>query len=384
VKSEALDLFLSEALRCTLGRAAPPAWPSAWPDDQSFHDALVARISFHGIALALLRKPALVADWPQPVRDAVRAEACSQSFWELGHREVTTRLIDALAEAGIEGIFAKGTALAYSFYPDPAMRRRGDSDILIAEAVRNQAVMALRARGFRRLDDVQPLQESWAADCRMGNTHAFDLHWRVKSSPVLAQALERAGIGTRTMPLPRLDGRALALAPADNLLMVAVNRSSHDTFGYYVDNLKMFDQDRLIWALDVDLICAAFTESVWQNLLETARASGTGPLIHSTLAFAAERLGTVVPADISQALAAEPGDATLMRYLGDMPGLARLRLNLAACQTLGAKVKMIRYTLFPRSQNMRARFPDTAHWPLPALYARRLWSGLRPGQRQGA
>ena len=384
MKSEDVDLFLAHALRCTLGRADPPLWPSAWPDDEQHREALIARIGFHGIALALLRRPALMADWPQPVQDAVRAEGCGQSFWELGHSEVIARLINALAKAEIEGIFLKGTALAYSAYPEPAMRRRGDSDILVPEAARRQAVRTLRDCGFRQLGEVQPLQEIWAADCRLGNTHAFDLHWRIHSSPVVAQAIERGGIGTRTVPLPRLHPRALALSPADNLLMIAINRASHETFGYYVDNLKLFDQDRLIWALDVDLICDAFTESDWHNLLETVRVTGTAPVIHSALAFAANRLRTCVPVHVKEALAADPGDAILMRYLDDLPGLARLRLNLMACQTLRAKLRMIRYTVFPRSQTMRARFPDTAHWPLPALYARRLWSGLRLGHRQGA
>jgi hypothetical protein len=228
------------------------------------------------------------------------------------------------------------------------------------------------------------LQEIWATDCRLGYVHAFDLHWRVNSSPVLAQALERGGVGTRTMPLARLHAQASALAATDSLLLIAINRASHETFGYFVGNVRQFDQDRLIWALDVDLICGMLDETGWRQVLEIARATGTAPVIRSALDFAAARMGTAVPAHVSEALGAQAGDARVMRCLGDLPGLERLRLNLAASPTLGAKLRMARYTLFPRSQSMRERFPDTAHWPLPALYARRLWSGLNPRQRRDA
>lgn len=380
----ALDMFLSQALRASLGGAAPEVWPPNWPDEPATHDAVIARIGFHGIALVLLGNPASIADWPRPVQDALRAEARGQSFWEAGHREVAVRLIEALAQAGIRSIFTKGTALAYSAYPEPAMRRRGDSDVLIPEAARRRAVKALRASGFRRIGDVQPLQEIWAADCRLGYVHAFDLHWRVNSSPVLAQALERGGVGTRTVPLARLHDGASGLALTDSLLLVAINRASHETFGYYVGNVRQFDQNRLIWALDVDLICGALDEAGWQLLLETTKATGTAQVVRSALDFAAMRLGTAVPAHVGQALAAQAGDAAVMRSLGELPGLERLRLNLAASPTFAARLRMLRYTLFPRSQSMRERFPDTAHWPLPALYARRLWSGLRPGQRRDA
>lgn len=378
MNTEALDRFLAEALRCAFGRAEPPIWPPHWPSTPDFHDAVMARIAFHGIAFALLQEPAATAAWPRPVQDALRAEARGQSFWELGHREVASQLIEALAASGIESIFTKGTALAYSVYPDPAMRRRGDSDILIAGGTRKTVVQALRDLGLRQTGDISSLQESWVATCRMGFDHEFDLHWRINSSPVLSDVLEQGALPSRAVPLPRLHARARALAPVDNLLMIAINRASHKTFGYYVGNVRQFDHDRLIWALDVDLTCSAFGEQDWQALIEASAATGTAPVVLSALSFAQEQLGTIVPASIRTALAADPGSAVLMRYFEDLPGLERLRLNLSACPTLLTKLAMIRYTLFPGAQAMRERFPDTPHWPLVALYARRLHSGLRP------
>ena len=380
-----LDLFLGNVLRCIIGRPASTlTWPTDWREGDAICDEMIGRIGFHGISLVLLQKPDLLVGWPQDILDALRAQGRAQTFWELGHREVASRLIEALAGAGYAGAFTKGTALAYSVYPDPAMRRRGDSDLLLPASGRRKIRRLLQECGFRRSGDVVSLQESWAADCRMGFTHEFDLHWRINASPVLSNALERGGVGTRTISLPRPHERASGLAPADNLLMIAINRASHRTFGYYVDNVRQFDEDRLIWALDVDLTCSAFGEAEWQQVLATARATGMAPVILSTLAFAQTRLGTGVPEPIMRALAEEPGDAGVLRYFDDLSGLERLRMNIAAGPTLPARLETIRYTLFPRSESMRERFPDTADWPLVALYARRIWSGLRPRSRRDA
>lgn len=384
VNSEVLDTFIAEALRSAIRRSAPPAWPGDWPENEAFLDAVIARIAFHGIALALLRDFAPLAGWPEYVQAAVRAEARGQTFWELGHREVAERLVKTLTAEGLQGIFTKGTALAYSVYPDSAVRRRGDSDILFGPNARKQVLRSLRASGFSRIGAAASLQESWAARCRFGFTHAFDLHWRINSSPLLALALEKGGIGTRSIPLPRLADAARGLAPVDNLEAIAMNRASHETFGYTVGDARLFDQNRLIWALDVDLTCSAFDDGDWQHLLEVARATGTAPVVLSALSFAEAQLGTIIPAMVTRSLAAEPGNASVMRYLGELSGLERLRLNLAASRTLASKLALLRYSLFPTSENMRERFPDTAHWPVATLYVRRIWSGLRPRPGQDA
>ncbi len=374
--TQAIDRFLASSLRsATLGDALPD-WPSDWLADEEIEQAVAARIAFHGIALALLRHAGRLSVWPEAVGDALRGEARGQSFWELGHREMIARLVAALAGAGIQSTIAKGTALAYSVYPEPAMRRRGDSDVLVSGASRDAVRRVLAANGFRQVGDKRLLQESWAADCAVGFTHVFDLHWQINASPVLAAALERGGIGTRTMPLPRLSGEARALAPVDNLVVVAINRGSHERFGYRSGEAKLFDQDRLIWALDVDLLCGTFAPEDWQQLLTIAIASGTAPVVLSALTFAETVLGTTIPDVTRHALACEPGDKGVLCLLGELGGLDRLKLEMTACPTLGGKLSLAAHTLFPGREVLNERFPEAAHWPAAVLHARRLLGGV--------
>jgi Uncharacterised nucleotidyltransferase len=216
------------------------------------------------------------------------------------------------------------------------------------------------------------LQESWSATCSLGFTHVFDLHWRINASPVIAEALERAQIGTRTVPLPAIGEGARALAPADNLVVVAINRASHLTFGYHSGDDLLFEGDRLIWALDIDLVARGLDHAGWEALVAAATASGSAPLVHSALAFAADRLGTAIPPAVMAALAQAPGDERLLRSIGALGGFDRLRLELTACNTWPAKLAMTAYTLVPGKEVLRQRFPDAGHWPTAALHARRL------------
>lgn len=372
---QAIDHYLGVTLRSVMtGQLATP-WPSDWPRNPDFVEAFCARIMFHGIALVLLREQGKLAEWPEQARAAIQKEARAQSFWEMGHRGVLTRFMDALEQAGSTCILSKGSALAYSVYPDPAMRRRGDSDVLLANASRPSVRRALGAAGFRRVGDARPLQESWVAVCGMGFTHMFDLHWRVNASALVAQGLERAGIGSRSAPLPRLSDNARAIAAADNLILVAINRAAHKTFGYRSGDSKLFERNRLIWALDFDLLTKTFGPDDWEDLLAATAASGTGPQVADALAFATSALGTAVPADVQQRLAEQPGDPQVREYLADMSGRERLWHDLSASPGFVAKLRLTGYTLFPGTEVLHERFPDATHWPIPALQGRRLAAG---------
>ncbi len=372
----ATDRFLALCVRQWRHDQTLPPWPKEWgAADAALCQSIFDRIAFHGIALLLAQHAKALAAWPALVRDKTLAEARAQSFWEMGHRESLARLIEALAAAGITGAVTKGSAMAYTLYAEPALRRRGDSDVLLPGADRRAVDAVLAAIGMVRTGDARPLQESWATNCAMGFTHVFDLHWRGNASALISHCHDRAGIGQRTVPMPRLSSAARAISPADNAILIAINRAMHLQFGYVSGPDKTFEQDRLIWAVDLDLLSASFDERDWQALVEAAEASGAAPLVLSALDFAQSTLETPIPTTVRTRLAAHPGDPRLLRYLGALPGIERLRLDLSASPTLADKLRLVRYTLLPGSEVLHERFPTATHWPIPALQARRLMSG---------
>ena len=69
-------------------------------------------------------------------------------MWELRHQQVLTRVHAALADIGVQPIILKGTALAYALYPDPMLRARGDTDIIIPSTERRRVHDVLTTLGF--------------------------------------------------------------------------------------------------------------------------------------------------------------------------------------------------------------------------------------------
>ena len=379
----AVDRYLEDCIRRTLHGETLPEWPLgseeamtlyglSSADAAAFAAALPGRVDFHGVGLVLVSHPGKMTDWPTAAADEVREAARHQSFWELGHREVAARLIDTLASAGAEVTATKGTALAYSVYATPAERRRGDSDFLVANLSRSQVRSILKASGFQAQNDARPFQETWSAECKLGFLHFFDLHWRINSSGAVAHRLEQGGIGSRSIPLPRLSQSARAIAPVDNLILIAVNRALHRNYGYQSGTDKAFEQERLIWAIDVALLTRYFGDADWAQLLTTVRESGTAPLVSAILEFSKTAAGTPVPDAVFEALAKLPGDARLLACTEALPRFVRTRLDLAASPALADKLRVVGHALVPSRGSLHERYPPLAHWPAPLLHARRM------------
>lgn len=368
----AVDQYLASVVAAILRAERVPAWPTSLSGDP---EQAAQRIAFHGIALLLAQTPGGLADWPSALAGAVREQAGVQSFWERSHHAAIAALLDALGAAGIKAIVTKGTALAYSVYPDPALRRRGDTDILILNASRQQVRNVLRACSFWETSDARPLQESWQCDTKIGFAPAVDVHWRINASAAVSQMLETGLRFDETISLDRLTPGARGVSPVDNFILTAINRASHAKFGYNVGAQRVFENDRLIWAVDTHLLADGFTPSDWQALAARAAQTGTTAMVQSSLAFAQSALGTAVPAAISEQLAATPQDRGLAAYFGASSHLWRLRRDLAANPTLTDKARLLRYIAFPNDEFLRTRFPDASGWPKPALHLRRWAEG---------
>lgn len=372
MNSLALDAYLARCTSAILRGEVVPLWPADLSGDSR---AAAARIGFHGIALLIAQAPGALASWPEELARKLREQAGLQTFWEAGHRAAIARLLEALADAGITAVVTKGTALAYSVYADPAVRRRGDTDIFVPRADRGKVRRVLRACGFWEAGDTKALQESWQADSAIGLEPAVDIHWRINASAAVSRLLEAELRFDSTVPLEKLSPRARGVSPVDNLILTAINRSAHGQFGYFSDSDRIFETNRLVWAIDTHLLARSFGPDEWQTLTDRATRTGTTKLVSDSLAFAERALGTLVPPSITQALAAAPANPDLAAYLGSSSHLWRLKADLAACTSLGELGRVLRYVALPSDEFLQARFPEASGWPRPALHLRRWCEG---------
>jgi hypothetical protein len=372
MNNPAIDQYLARTLASIIHAGEVPAWPAELGGCEA---AAARRIAFHGIALSIARAPGVLACWPEPLAHAVREQAGIQTFWEQSHRPAIVRLLEAFAAAGIRAIVTKGTALAYSVYDDPALRRRGDTDIYVPGASQRMVREVLQTCGFQPEGDTKALQESWVASTAIGFTPAVDMHWRINASAAVSRVLEAGLRFDQSIKLERLSPHAIGIGPVDNLILIAINRNAHGKFGYRSGSDLIFETDRLAWALDAHLLAASFSADDWVALADRAGRTGTTDLVQGTLAFATRILGTRVPEETVTALQCAPAHGGLASYFGASSHLWRLRQDMAAGRNIAEKAQVLRYTVFPSDEFLLSRFPDADRWPRPALHLRRFIEG---------
>ena len=365
-----IDHFLAACLR-----GEKPAFPPGW--DAGLGDQIARRILFHGVALALCNDGPLPQDWPASLRDRVMHEARLQVMWEETHRAVIARVLDGLAAAGVQARVLKGTALAYSLYDQPAIRRRGDTDIMIRRQDLDQVRVVLRGSGLHPADTPygQLTQETWHHDSGQGTRHVIDLHWQANECVALQQALPVAAHFDRPVALPRLAAGAAMPPLVLTFLHLAINRSWHGLHGYSVERELVTDGDRLIWAMDLALLLRHFSPEDWQDLPALARRCGLGGLVADALGFARDALAAPVPGGLVEELSREPGDTPAMRYLGMTSRRARLGMDLSAMPGLVGRIAMLAQLGFPPASHIRQSHPALARWPLPLGWL--VWFGGR-------
>ncbi|MFB0612101.1 nucleotidyltransferase family protein [Aurantiacibacter poecillastricola] len=336
-------------------------------------NCIAERIEYHGIAYFLYQQDILV---PKALHKLIRQTVHLQGLWEISHREALAPLFGLLRARGVESIVTKGTALAYSIYDDPAMRRRGDTDLLVRRRQLQPARQALREGGWQRLTSKigQTYQEVWRRDTGMGFTHDIDLHWNVVDSPLLQQVLDVEAMITRRQPLPALHEHAHAVDPVLGMLQGFINQTWHFNFGYEFMGRSIAGVRRLIWDMDNHLQARAFTPNQWAELQDIASLQGMAPVCRTCLYSARDRLGTPLPAHITRWLDTATQETPVSRYLSCKETQDAFWMDLAAIENPWRKAAFAMRRLFPSPDQLRERYGVTEGRAMPDLYLKRLGS----------
>lgn len=365
-QTAAFDSHLAAILR-----DETPAWPFA---DAGPGPELWGRVQFHGIAGLLAGRIGALAGWPDALRAKVREEAQVQAFWEESHRAMLTELVEELAQRGVPSLLMKGSALAYSLYAQPWTRRRGDSDLLVAEAQLGATRAVLAEQGFTRRDDPHGLffQETWLGNTGIGLVHAVDLHWQPSDSPALQTVLRADKFFASRQPLARLSASAAMPGLVLTFLQGALNQAWHGAKGYFVGDERLAAGGRLIWAWDNHLLAGALSENQWAELAEMAIARDVAPLCLAALQLARDTLRTSVPEDILQRLRDAPSETNLVIHLNNTNRITAFFTDLGSIRSPSAKYRFVLGHALPDAVHLRRKYPRSAGWPLPLLHLRRM------------
>ena len=333
---------------------------------------LVARARLHGVGALLHAATARAPERVPPgVRDALRELAVRAAALELGRRQELERLLERAADAGIRPVLLKGTALAYGLYPEPALRERADTDLLVGAGERERLFDVLAAQGYQRRAGVDAeLASSEASFSKGGSPLVLDVHWRINNSPLLAGVLDFEELAAQAAPLAALGPHARAPCPAHAVLLAAIHRAGHHQSPFYAGGVA-HRGDRLIWLYDLHLLAPSLGPDERAALVLLATRHRVAGLCLDALLHAREAFGTALPPGLVEALrrAASRPEPSMVFLRG---GRRRLLLEeVRAVQGWGERWRLLREHAFPPAAYMLDKYGTNRRWLLPALYVRR-------------
>jgi hypothetical protein len=369
---EAVDAYLADCLRHALAGEAWPAWPDEWSDPEH-HRLFTKRCQFHGISTILACAEHPLENWPRSVIDPLLFESRLAAVWEESHRKTLTDLLASLAQADISVTVMKGTALAYLAYDLPAVRRRGDTDLLIHERDLERARGILKDAGFSANNGPHGLyyQETWRQRIGQHLQHVIDLHWQPTDRPVLQRILRFDDFVRNRVPLTRLGPAAFAPSPVQMLLQGALNQAWHTARGYNVAEDRIVGGRRLIWQVDYAKLAQRFDDRLWDELLQVCEARDARSIVYAALFGAQQDLGVAIPERVLAGLKQSPAQSQTHRYIV-APETALTKLSdINEAGSMGLRCKIIRMAIWSPRDHLVATYPRLSHWPTVALQLRR-------------
>lgn len=346
---------------------APFAGPEPRPDAG---DSIWALIQDSGVTSLIHQALSETDGWEHfspELRTRLERYARQEAAAELVRAAELGRVLRAFADAGLDVLLMKGAALAYSLYPEPHLRPRCDSDLLLRD--RGQASRAwdgLRALGYQRpnTNDGILVSHQFIAHRTdpLGITHCLDVHWRVNNAVRFARAFDFPELEAAATPLPGLGESARGLGKVHALLLACMHRVAHLPDG---------SADRLLWLYDIHLLAGGLDQAGWRWLAELSAAKGQCTVVLDGLLKCVAMLGTRIPAPALHALEAGARhedfriEQVSSRWRSDLQ-------NLRALPHWGARLRLLREHLFPSPAYMLAKYERSNQALLPVLYLRRM------------
>ena len=344
--------------------------PAPWPSDAGgpFADAVLDAAAGDQVA-ALLAQPATLNYWPEPLRSALHDVRRLAAATEALQRQDLSRLLDAFADARVCPLLLKGAQLAYTHYPQPWLRPRFDTDLLIRPSDCDRADEVLRRLGYSRSIQVSGTlvanQLQYQRQDRYGLTDTIDLHWKITNPHLFADLLTFEELTAAARPVVELGRHARGLANTHALILACVHRVAHHQ-----------NSDRLIWLYDIHLIAQAMSPGERADFVDLVLRKRLRSICVSGLDRARDRFLTAYPAEWLEPLRIDDRDAEpTAAFLRD--GFRRVDILRSDLRSVGGwtdQLRLIREHLFPPAAYVRARYGSRT--PLVVAYVDRVVTGM--------
>ena len=369
--NDTADRFLSSTVSQYLKGEPPGQVPTELTSAEGVA-ALTQRLEFHGISVFLGQQADKLSGWPDWLTKVILQETRLAALWEETHRRVIARLIEKLAHGGIESLVMKGTALAYLHYDDPAIRRRGDTDLLIRPEDLGETRRMLEAEGFYQREDPHGLyfQETWLRDFGADITHAIDLHWAPADRPMIQRLLQEQEYWANPVAIPALGEQAQG--PDSTMMIVhgAVNQAWHVSRGFFVDDQRIKGGRRLIWSIDYLYLTKGLSDQAWERLVKFCETHDAASIVFAALDGARQDIPITIPQSVLERLEVSAKDSPTHSYIATPNTISDFLTDFRAADTTNLKLKLLFWSAFAPRHHLLDKYPDLDCWPTFALLAR--------------
>ena len=331
-----------EELAAVLLRGEAADWPS--DGARAEPERFLRMAAVHGVSSLLayqLRRTHRWHQWPVSITARLHQAVRVDVALEVVRRVELERVVLAMSGAGVRPLLMKGAALAYLHYPEPSLRPRYDTDLLVHPDDRDAVAETMRELGYRRAaqtsgDFVMP-QANFEMRDRFGTCHVCDVHWKIATPQPFANLLPIDALRIRAVEVPTLGTWARALGNLDALLLACIHRVAHHD-----------ESTRLLWLYDIHLIASGLDRQAFARFTALATATGMRAICARGLGLARARFHTTIPEEAMAALAAPGAPEPAEMFLrSDRRKIDVLISDLRLVGSWSARRALLRQHLFP-------------------------------------
>jgi Uncharacterised nucleotidyltransferase len=372
-RSPVASSTIEEDLLCATLRGEPDVWQRLQAGAaERFLDA-AARHRVRPLLAWALGNRGELPRWPSTIGEGLRSAERAEAAIEVIRRVELCRLLRAFEQARISVLVLKGAAFAYSLYPEPWLRPRQDTDLLIRRSDAGRADGVMQDAGYRAMavvtGDLVGHQRNYIREAGRGFRHDCDLHWKPSNPVAIADVLPADDLWQAAEALS-IAGHCTALIarPDHALLLACLHRASHH-----------HDSSDLLWLYDLHLLAERLTAEQVHDFVEIGRRTGAGPLCARGLSLARDRFSTRLPgasllSDLEQ---------TSARTLPGVYGRSSVRkvdllwADLRSIPDWRHRLRLLGEHLFPPADYMLKGAPAPGRPRLAFLYLWRIVRGAR-------
>lgn len=346
----------------------------AWPEngDNAFSDFFLRQTRQDGIQLLIHRAASQTLvwqHWPQPVRQTLDDTAKHDAIIDIFRQQDLTFLVQILRDNKVEPILLKGAALSYTHYPEPYLRTRTDTDILIPLHDAGRLEGLLKPHAYLSAGKIEGglinHQQLYKHTSPQGPVFFYDIHHRLLNPRDFSGSLTYDEILREAREIPAGGDTLKIISDRHALLHACMHRVAH----HYGD-------PKLLWLYDIHLLLAGKSDAWLQSFYEFAVEKKMAKICGESFRLSAQWFQMNLPEGWIEKLQNVPHYEPSEKYLHRQ--MNQISLFLRDFKAVGAveKIRLVREHCFPSPAYMKAKYKVQSSWSLPFLYLWRILSGF--------